>query len=92
MQDTKTLKIAHVNIRGLKSKFDDIENDEYLQKADVLCFNETRLDESDCLNYNLCFGTKTIIYRCDRNSNGGGVLLALNKQHKAKDLNLVHPN
>ena len=73
----------------MKSKFDDIENDEDLQKVDVLYFNETRLDESDCLNDNLCFGNKTIICRCDRNSNGG---LALNKQYKGKDLNLVHSN
>ena len=42
MPNKRALKIAHVNIRGLKSKLDDIKNYEDLQKVDIVCFSETK--------------------------------------------------
>ena len=85
-----TVKIAHVNIRGIKSKLCDITNDNNLKQADIICFNETRLNPSEKV---ILFGkgTKIYIYRCDRNNNGGGVMIALINDIKVKKLPLHHP-
>ena len=79
------LKVAHINIRGLKSKIDDIHNDKDLLSADVICFNETRLEHSDQLEH-LHLGQRVQLFRSDRNSSGGGVMIALTKKFTSKQL------
>ena len=88
----KALKLAHVNIRGLKSKLEDIKNDNDLLNGDILCFSKTRLDKTNSIDDNVWLVDQRKLHRCDRNSNGGGVLVALNDKYPSKDLLLVHPN
>ena len=82
VHDNQCLRIAHINIWGLKSKMEDIRNDSDLLKADVLCLNETRLDKYDKLDNTNPFGDERKIIRCDRNQNGGGVMVALSNKYR----------
>ena len=83
-----TLTVVHINIRGLKYKLDDIQYDEDLLKADIICFSESWLCKSDKSADMLHISKTWSLFRCDRNSNGGGVMIAVKKQYKVKDLEL----
>ena len=87
-----TLTVVHINIRGLKYKLDDIQYDEDLLKADIICFSESWLCKSDKSADMLHISKIWSLFRCDRNSNGGGVMIAVKKQYKVKDLELQHGN
>ena len=92
VHDNQCLRIAHINIWGLKNKMEDIRNESDLLKADILCLNETRLDKYDKLDNTNPFGDERKIIRCDRNQNGGGVMIALsNKYRMVKQLLFGHP-
>ena len=91
VHDNQCLRIAHINIQGLKSKMEDIRNDSDLLKADILCLNETRLDKYDKLDNTNPFGDERKIIRCDRNQNGGVMIALSNKYRVAKQLLFGHP-
>jgi hypothetical protein len=74
IQSVKGFKIAHLNIRSLIIKHID-EFRIFLRKKqfDIICLNETMLDETIADNEVLIDGYE--ITRKDRNRHGGGVLL-----------------
>ena len=73
--------ICHLNIQKLSAKQPDIIQDELLQGSDIVCFNETHLNEVDVLSPGMFGFDKTYsLYRCDHGSNGGGVLVIVNKK------------
>ena len=69
------LKIFHLNINGLRSKYSELvyflENNE----VDVLSLNETKIDNSTNISF-----TDYNIERNDRTGQGGGVALVINKE------------
>ena len=76
------LCISHLNVRNLNAKKEDIANDTDLQKADILCFSETHLSPADSLTSELIgIPNDRKIYRCDRNNNGGGILMCVNSKY-----------
>ena len=40
------MKIAHLNIRGLTSKIDEVNNILFTSKIDIFCLTETFLDDT----------------------------------------------
>lgn len=70
---TQGMKIAHLNIRGLTSKIDEVKKILHKNDLDIFCLSETFLNESKSnsffhiLNYN--------IVRQERNTGQGGGLL-----------------
>ena len=74
------LILVHLNISGIQSKILDIQNDETLKLAHVLCFNETHLSKSHTVTTEMLgFQDNYEIYQKDRNQNGGGVMLLVHK-------------
>ena len=70
----KKFKIWYQNIRGIKSKMESLmEKIEEYEPA-ILCITETHLMGSDPLEID---GYK--IYRNDRDSEGGGIMVAVNE-------------
>ena len=77
------LCVAHLNIQKLCAKQPDIIHDEILHKCDIICFNETHLCESDVVSPDMFgFGNAYALFRCDRGSKGGGVLVLAHKKLK----------
>ena len=52
LNETHMLKISTLNIRSLKKHFIDLREDDFLQKSDIICVNETWLvsDPDENLN------------------------------------------
>ena len=52
LNESQTLKISTLNIRSLKKHFIDLREDDFLQKSDIICVNETWLvsDPDENLN------------------------------------------
>ena len=52
LNETQTLRISTLNIRSLKKHLIDLKKDDFLQKSDILCVNETWLvsDPEENLN------------------------------------------
>ena len=45
MDEIKTVKISTLNISSLKKHFTDLKQDDYIQRSDIICVNETWLSE-----------------------------------------------
>ena len=74
--------IAHLNVHNLNAKKEDIACDQDIQKADVMCFSETHLSRDDILTaQNIGIKKCMETYRCDRNSNGGGILMCVDSKY-----------
>eukprot|EP00121_Abeoforma_whisleri_P016679 Awhi_evm1s15294 len=74
------MKIAHININGIKDRLEEISHFLATEKIAILCVNETKLAPTDQItipNYQ--------VIRRDRNGNGGGVLLAIHKSIPFKE-------
>lgn len=67
-----TLDIFHLNIRSIRHKIQSLET--FVWDFDILCFTETHLDSNVSDNDILLTGYDTI-FRRDRNSHGGGILI-----------------
>ena len=39
------IKISSLNVRSLNQHFEDLQNDQFLQKSDILCLTETWLSD-----------------------------------------------
>jgi len=69
----KGLKFAHLNINGISSKLDQIRIILFESNLDILCLNETKIDDNTKdTDINIPGYT---LFRKDRNKYGGGVLL-----------------
>ncbi len=78
LTDTKGLKVAHLNVRSIINKIDEIRMLMSRNKLDVLTLSETWLDSSiDDFEINVHGYT---IHRSDRNRNGGGVAIYVTNQ------------
>ena len=74
------LCIVHLNIANITNKRLDISADEEFNKADIISFNETLLDPTDLIDNNMLgLDDDFDIFRCDRNRNGGGVMVLVRK-------------
>lgn len=74
----KGLKIAHLNICSLRNKIQDITGILENNNLHILAISETHLDvtiEDFLLHVN-----GYLLYRCDRNINGGGVAFYVQDQ------------
>ena len=70
----KNMKIMYHNIRGLKSKLDSLCEIVEEEKPDIVAIIETMLDNKDEIQIG---GYE--IFRKDRISGGGGILVAVKK-------------
>ena len=43
------VELLHINIENLKTKIEDMKNDDIFQNADIIALNETHLGHSDTL-------------------------------------------
>ena len=81
--------IAHLNISGVMHTLSDIVTDERLKCAHVLSLNETHLCDNDRLDSEMLgLGDDFIVYRADRNRNGGGVALVIKASLQPTQINL----
>ena len=88
----KGLKIAHLNIRSLYNKLDEITFILCKSEIDILCISESWLDNSITDNEINIPGY--IIERRDRNRQGGGVLMYIRETVKydlRRDISEVSP-
>lgn len=68
------LDIIHLNIRSIRHKLDSLNT--FLHDFDIACFTETHQNDS-ILDEELELDSFNSIYRKDRNSFGGGVMIYL---------------
>ena len=66
------LDILHLNVRSIRNKIAHLNT--LVHDFDILCFTETHLDSNVC-NENLLLDGFHTIFRKDRNSFGGGVMI-----------------
>ena len=63
--------------------------DEIVKLADILCINETHLSTSDQLQCNMLNLEQDMeIYQKDRNNNGGGVAVFIDKKLKPQEVSI----
>ena len=67
------LRIASLNVHSLVAKFDEVRDLLFSHKLDILCLNETLLDET-VLDKEICIIGYSLI-RKDRTGHGGGVAI-----------------
>ena len=76
----KQLKIVHLNVRNILTKLHDMRNEDILKQVDIICVNETHMSEHDKLTPEMMnIAENFIIFQKDRNKNGGGVVVIVNK-------------
>ena len=66
------MQIAHLNIVTLPGHFDEFISLMQDNEFDIMSLSETRLDEYDITDNELCIDDY-VLYRNDRNRKGGGV-------------------
>ena len=76
---SKDFCILHININSIFTKFSEIYEILSLQLYDVLLINESKLDEH--IPDSFCSHVNYHMIRRDRNRNGGGLLIYLNKKY-----------
>lgn len=76
-----TLDIFHLNIRSIRNKIDSLLS--LVTDFDVLCFTESHLD-SCITDQNLLIDGFNTIYRKDRNSFGGGIIIYVSNSLRVK--------
>lgn len=69
-----TLDIFHLNVRSIRNKFDQFLS--LVSDYDILCFTESHLDYN-IMNDEISIDGFNTIFRKDRNSYGGGVIIYL---------------
>jgi hypothetical protein len=82
------LKVVSINVNGLRSKALDLKILIHTEKPDIICCQETRIDESMCSSE--FFPNEYAVHRKDRDMHGGGVCIAVSDRcvaHSCPDLN-----
>ena len=69
--------VMYLNIRGLKSKIDSLQEKIEEVEPTIICITETHLSEAE----NIVIDGYTL-YRNDRDSQGGGILIGIRNQLK----------
>ena len=70
------MKLFLLNSRSINNKLNQFQNFVYSNKVDIFCVTETWL--TDAIYDNEILPTDYSVYRNDRNSRGGGVMIVIN--------------
>ena len=73
------------NTRSVKGKTTELTS--LALHHDIICLTETHID-SNITDKQILYSNKHVIFRHDRNVNGGGVLIAIDSQIKATKIDL----
>ncbi|XP_055522520.1 uncharacterized protein LOC129716712 [Wyeomyia smithii] len=90
------IQIAYQNVRGLRTKIDELFLATRDCNLDIIILTETGLD--DRINSNQLFGSSFNVFRCDRSSQNsnkssfGGVLIAVAHCHASSLIETVNGN
>lgn len=91
VKNTHKIIIAQLNINSLRYKYDALA-DIITNNIDILCINETKLDDSFPSN-NFKMNGFSLPYRLDRNINGGGTIVYVREDIPSKELkSIAKPN
>ena len=82
---SKIFSVQSLNINGIRSKKACLSALLDIEKPDILCLQETKIDSS--MHSAEFFGVDYDIFRKDRNESGGGVIIAVNKNLGAVEWN-----
>ena len=85
----QSLDILHLNIRSIRNKIDSVKH--LIQDFHILCFTETHLDPNVLDGHVLIEGFKNI-FRRDRNSFGGGVMIYVSNCLKVRRREDLEPS
>ena len=84
------LIIGHLNVCNIQSKQLDVLNDKVLKLCHAICFNETHLNTNQSVTPQMLdFDDTYIVFRNDQNSNGGGVMVVVDKQLQPMQILMV---
>ena len=77
LQQEQWIKICHLNVRGYLNHISDIEIDPNICSADIICFTETHLRNSDVIHINSQPTKHYVLFRKDRlvGATKGGVMM-----------------
>ena len=78
--------VGHLNINSIKNKFDFLAQ-QVKGDIDILMISETKLDESFPVSQFLIDGY-SVLFRFDRNGNGGGTFLYIRENIPSKLLSV----
>ena len=88
-QDTHLI-IGHLNVCNIQSKQLDVMNDKVLKLCHVMCFNETHPNTNQNVTPQMLgFDDTYIVFRNDQNSNGGGVMVVVDKKLQPMQILMV---
>ena len=83
------VKILHLKIGNLKRKIEGIKDDDISKNADIISLNESHLGHSDTLTTDMMGISKDVlIFCCNCNNRGGGVVLIVNKNLHPKQIRI----
>ena len=93
LQQEQWIKICHLNVRGYLNHISDIKIDPNICSADIICFTETHLRNSDVIHINSQPTKHHVSFRKDRltGANKGGVMMFVHPQISASPLNINIP-
>ena len=93
LQQEQWIKICHLNVRGYLNHVSDIKIDPNICSADIMCFTETHLRNSDVIHINSQPTKHHVSFRKDRltGADKGGVMIFVHPQISASPLNINIP-
>ena len=93
LQHKQWIKICHLNVRGYLNHITDIKIDPNICFADIMCFTETHLRNSDVIHINSQPTKHPVSFRKDRlmGDDKGGVMMFVHPQISASSLNINIP-
>ena len=84
------LIIGRLNVCNIQSKQLDVMNDKVLKLCHIMCFNETHLNTSQSITPQMLgFDDTYLVFRNDHNSNGGGIMVVVNKHLQSIQILMV---
>ena len=93
LQQEPWIKICHLNVRGYFNQISDIKTDPNICSADIMCFTETHLRNSDVTHINTQPTKHHVSFRKDRltGADKGGVMMFVHPQISPSPLNINIP-
>ena len=85
LKDSNKVIIGHININSLRNKFEPL-TEMVRDKVDLLMISETKLDPS-FPNAHFYMKSYSKLYRLDRTSKGGGIILYVREDIPSKLIN-----
>ena len=93
LQQEQWIKICHLNIRGYLNHISNMKIDPNICSADIMCFTETHLRNSDIIHINNQPTKHHMSFRKDRlmGADKGGIMMFVHPQISASPLNINIP-